>query len=74
MKVITWNKTGDILHIETPNGIVNIRCGLRDLRGRNVDSIEIIPDDRYVGEHKVVTVPKIGNVRMIRLKTIKVKF
>ena len=40
------------LHVETPLGIVNIRVGLSDSRGRRVDSIELIPN-RYVGEKSV---------------------
>lgn len=44
-------KPGEVLHIETPNGIVNIRTGLSDRLGREVDSIETIPD-RYVGERR----------------------
>ena len=37
------------LHIEAPGCIVNIRLGLRDLSGRRVTSIEIIPDQQ-IGE------------------------
>jgi len=68
-KVLYWDKK-EALHIETPNGIVNIRCNLTDLRGRAVDSIEIIPD-RYAGENKVKVMPSRHNVRLIRLKTVK---
>lgn len=63
-------KNDDTLHVETPNGIVNIRAGLTDMRGRSVDSIQIIPDN-YAGENKVVRVGGCPNVRLIRLKTVK---
>ncbi len=52
MKSLTWDKT-EALHVETPLGIVNIRCGLSDMKGRPVDSIEVIPSC-YAGEQKVV--------------------
>lgn len=59
-------KAGDIVHVETPNGIINIYCGLHDVHSRPVDRIEVIPD-RYAGEHKVI---RRGD-RLIRLKTVK---
>lgn len=62
-------KAGELLHVETPNGIVNIRAGLSDSRGREVDSIETIPD-RYAGERKVIVIAGRANTRMIRLKTV----
>ena len=57
------------LHVETPNGIVNIRVGLTDSQGRAVDSIECLPD-RYAGERKVLLSGK-SNTRMIRCKNVK---
>ena len=66
MKTIKWEKS-EPLHIETPNGIINIRCNLTDLHGRKVDSISITPDS-YVGEGKVKVVASRYNTRMIRLK------
>lgn len=57
------HKTG-LLHIETPNGIVNIRAGLRDSQGRSVDSIEILPD-AYEGE-PAVTLDGYANSRLVR--------
>lgn len=57
------------LHVETPLGIVNIRVGLHDLKGRRVDSIEVIPD-RYVGEKKVRR-SGYGNTRLIQALTAK---
>lgn len=68
MKTIRWKKS-EPLHIETPNGIINIRCGLTDRFGRTVDSISITPDN-YVGEGKVKVIPSRYNTRMIRLKKI----
>ena len=62
------NHSKGLLHIETPNGIVNIRVGLTDFNGRKVDSIEIIPD-RYAGEKKV-KLSGYANTRLIRLKTV----
>lgn len=67
MRTITL-KSGDLLHIETPNGIVNIRAGLSDMKGRAVDSVQTIPDE-YAGELPVRRVPaRAANVRLIRLK------
>ncbi len=72
MKTITHYKTGNVLHIEIPNGIINIRVGLQDQKGRSIDSIEILPDDHFSGEHKVKLDGKYNN-RLIRLKTVKCK-
>jgi len=68
MKSITLH-AGQLLHVETPNGIVNIRAGLSDAIGREVDSIEVIPD-RYAGERRVVVSGR-RNTRMIRLKGVR---
>ena len=69
MKVIGWHKS-EALHIETPNGIINIRCGLQDMKGRAVDSVEIIPD-KYAGENKIKVIPSRHNIRLVRLKTVR---
>lgn len=45
-------KGSDILHVETPLGIVNIHVGLHDTRGRRVESVTFRPND-YAGERKV---------------------
>ena len=66
MKTIVHKK--GLLHVETPNGIVNITVGLTDNEGRSVDSIECLPD-RYVGEPKV-TLDGYSNTRMIREKEV----
>jgi hypothetical protein len=42
-----------LIHIETPLGIINIRPGLTDAKGRKVDSIEIIPDDYHISGRRV---------------------
>lgn len=34
-------KDDQLLHVETPLGIVNIRTGLHDMEGRRVESVEI---------------------------------
>jgi len=38
-------------HIETDGCIVNIRTGLKDLKGRCVTGIEILPDDHCAGDY-----------------------
>lgn len=62
-------KPGELLHVETPNGIVNIRAGLSDRIGRDVDSIEVIPSN-YAGEPKVIRTG-LANTRLIRMRTVK---
>jgi len=57
-------------HIEVEGCIVNIRTGLKDLKGRKVTSIEIIPDDRFAGE-KVWRLRGCRNNRVVELKTVK---
>ena len=72
MKRIKHHRTArdKVLHIETEGAIVNIRVGLSDSEGREVTSIEIIPDgeDRGGdGEGRIWHVdPQVGNVRIIR--------
>lgn len=61
MKTIRHRK--DILHVETPLGIVNIYVGLSDRLGRRVEYVETIPN-RYAGEPRV---RRVGS-RMIELK------
>lgn len=56
-------KAGDLLHVETPLGIVNIRAGLTDSLGRRVDSIETLPND-YAGEPRV-EIAGLANTRLI---------
>ena len=61
-------KKGQVIHVETPLGIVNIRVCLTDMRGRSVDSVQVIPD-HYAGERKVV---RRGphNTRLVQLKRL----
>lgn len=58
----------ELLHVETPLGIVNIRTGLTDRHGRRVDSVEIIPN-RYAGEPKVLR-RGLSNTRLVECKTV----
>lgn len=58
-------------HIEVKGCIVNIREGLTDSKGREVTSIEILPDDHYAGE-KVWRLRGCINNRVVKLKTVKV--
>lgn len=50
----------NLLHIETPLGIVNITVGLTASDGADVDSIEILPDDG------IMVAPTVCNVRLIK--------
>lgn len=59
------NRSGDLLHVETPLGIVNIRIGLSDAEGRRVESIEVIPND-YAGEPRV-DVDGYRNTRLVEV-------
>ena len=40
----------DYIHCEVEAAVVNIREGLRDSKGRDVTSIELIPEGHLVGE------------------------
>lgn len=66
------NMRGDniskLKHIEVEGAIVNIRTGLRDVKGRKVTSVEILPDDHYMGENIWKTYPHVRNVRIVQLK------
>jgi hypothetical protein len=55
-----------ILHVETPEGIVNIYAGLTDADGRPVTTVEAIPD-QYAGAPRVNCRPRCG-FRMVRNK------
>lgn len=57
------NRSGNLLHVETPLGIVNIRVGLVDAEGRRVNAVEIIPNN-YAGE-PVVSLDGYSSSRMI---------
>lgn len=67
MRSITFNeanRSDNLLHIETPLGIVNIRIGLHDGQGRPVESIEVIPNE-YAGEPRV-GVDGYRNTRLVQ--------
>jgi hypothetical protein len=70
MKRITFNennRSGNLLHIEVPGAIVNIRVGLTDpVNGRDTTHIEIIPD-KYAGEQWDLEGQPKGTGRAIRL-------
>lgn len=71
-----WKSTelvgGEQLHVETPLGVINIRCGLSDMKGRKIDSVTVIPDE-YADELKVVR-RGLHNTRLVQLKTKKIHF
>jgi len=64
----TCEKREGYIHCEVKGAIVNIREGLTDLKGRNVTSVSIVPDDRYAGEPIWKVVPQVYNIRIIQLK------
>lgn len=68
MKRIRHMKPGteNMLHIETPMGIINIAVGLTDHAGRRVESIEVIPCN-YAGEPKRRR-SGLGNTRIIEAR------
>lgn len=60
----------ELIHVETPNGIVNIRTGLHDRLGREVVNIEVLASN-YAGERTVVKRPGPSGMRLVRLHTVK---
>lgn len=54
MKTVVHTKRSkdDLLHIETEGGIINVRVGLSDSKGRPITSIEILPDRQLGDEWK----------------------
>lgn len=68
MKYIVWKKRGKVLHIETPLGIVNIRVGLQDRLGRDVDSISVVMNPDYEHIDRKIKLSGYGNTRLIALK------
>lgn len=66
MQTVRHYRPGEVLHIETPLGIVNIRVGLVDRNGRSVDSIAVYPD-AIEGKRKVVLYGR-HNTRLVQLK------
>ena len=51
MRSIRFNQKSraEVLHIEIPGGIVNIRCDLRDWDGHEVTSVSITRDESLDG-------------------------
>jgi hypothetical protein len=63
-----WRKD-NLAHLEIEGGIVNIRDGLTDNKGRKVTSIEILPSDHYSGEQRWKLDGSYNN-RLIQLKEV----
>lgn len=53
-RITHYGKRDNLLHVETPLGIVNIRVGLRNAKGQRVESIELVPN-RFAGHPEVWT-------------------
>jgi hypothetical protein len=43
------NRSDNLLHIEIPGAVVNIRVNLHDHEGREVTRIDILPDNEHRG-------------------------
>lgn len=67
---VRWMQ-GNTLHVETPNGIVNIIVGLEDAQGRSVDAISVTPSN-YVGERLVIRRGS-ATTRLVRCKKARVR-
>ncbi len=65
MKAYKFDKT--TYKVETSNAVIVIKDNLTDRLGRNVTSVQIIPDN-YPGDYKAVRVGGCSNVRVITLK------
>ena len=68
--IFTNPKREKLLHVEVPLGIVNIRIGEVDHVGREVNTIELVPDN-YPKENKVVARGGPHNTKLVRLKVTK---
>lgn len=66
MKTVRLTKKVRVLHVETPLGIINIWNGLTDRHGRQVNTVEMLPNN-FAGEPKVV----VRGLRLVQLKTRK---
>jgi hypothetical protein len=70
MRRITFsedNRSGNLLHIEVPGGIINIRVNLHDMAGHNVTSVEIIRD-QYAEAGGTWGLDGYANSRLIQLR------
>lgn len=58
-----------IIHVETELGIVNIYLGLRDDKGRRVETVAFKPDN-YAGQKKVRLIGSrfVENLHVLRRK------
>jgi hypothetical protein len=65
MRAYKYNKR--TYKVETKNALIVIEDNLTDMKGRNVTSVQIIPDS-YAGENKCIRVGGSANVRVITLK------
>lgn len=65
MKSYKHNK--NTIKVETDNALIVIQGNLTDLKGRNVTSVRIIPDN-YAGENPSVRIGGCSNIRVVTLK------
>ena len=63
----SYKHDSNTIKVEANNCLVVIKENLTDMKGRNVTSIQIIPDN-YAGEPKNIRVGAKPNVRVITLK------
>lgn len=69
MKVIQHYKA-DLLHIELPGCIVNVRAKLTNQEGREVTSIEILPDSECSGDTHVWRLEGSINNRLVKIEKV----
>lgn len=63
------NRSDNVLHIETEGAIVNIYVGLHDGEGREVTTIEVLPDNADRGGEWSLgdaADQRAANVRLVR--------
>ena len=60
-----WWRDG-VFHIELPNCIVNLRPGITNAAGREMDHIEIIPND--YPDHKAELEPEVRSINVYKRK------
>lgn len=70
--VHTERSKDNLLHVETEGGIVNIRVGLSDGKGRKITAIEILPD-RQTGEEWKFADKRKAQAMNIRLTPVPQK-
>jgi hypothetical protein len=62
---LSITKKDNLIHIEAPNGIINVWVNLTNADGLSVDAINCIPDN-YPNEPKVILHQIEGSIKMIR--------